>query len=60
MTARLEGGDSNKEEVECAMRSGRRKASVSFSDCSRPSVFSYLLPQKFVDLSNQMYIVRNN
>ncbi|ERI08473.1 hypothetical protein HMPREF0083_03423 [Aneurinibacillus aneurinilyticus ATCC 12856] len=22
----------------------------------RPSVFSYLLPQKFVDLSNQMYI----
>ncbi|ERI08492.1 hypothetical protein HMPREF0083_03442 [Aneurinibacillus aneurinilyticus ATCC 12856] len=26
----------------------------------RPSVFSYLLPQKFVDLSNQMYIYWNN
>jgi hypothetical protein len=36
-----------KEEVGRALHPGRRRAGVSFS---------YLLPQKFVDLSNQMYI----
>ncbi|ERI10644.1 hypothetical protein HMPREF0083_01257 [Aneurinibacillus aneurinilyticus ATCC 12856] len=36
-----------KEEIGYVLRSGRRKASVSFS---------YLPPQKCVDLSNQMYI----
>ncbi|ERI07111.1 hypothetical protein HMPREF0083_04816 [Aneurinibacillus aneurinilyticus ATCC 12856] len=53
----MEVGDTAKKEVGCALRFGRRKASVSFSDRSHPSFFSYLLPQKFVDLSNQMYIV---
>ncbi|MED4731992.1 hypothetical protein P9597_28445 [Aneurinibacillus migulanus] len=55
----MEGGDSEKEEVGCALRSGRRKANVSFSDRSlhRSSFFSYLSPQEFVDVSNQMYIV---
>ncbi|KIV56144.1 hypothetical protein [Aneurinibacillus migulanus] len=50
----MEVGDSEKEEIGCALRSSRRKASVSFSD--RPSFFSSLSPQEFVDLSNQMYI----
>ncbi|WP_152623476.1 hypothetical protein [Aneurinibacillus migulanus] len=53
----MEGGDSEKEEVGCALRSSRRKASVSFSNRYRPSFFSYLSLQEFVDLSNQMYIV---
>ncbi|KIV52649.1 hypothetical protein AM501_30270 [Aneurinibacillus migulanus] len=56
----MEGGDSEKEEVGCALRSSRRKANVSFSDRSRPPpfllFFPSLLPQEFVDLSNQMYI----
>ncbi|MED3421084.1 hypothetical protein P4420_30700, partial [Bacillus thuringiensis] len=54
----LEGGDSEKEEVGCALRSGRRKAACLFptAPAHRPSFFSYLSPQEFVDLSNQMYI----
>ncbi|MCP1358959.1 hypothetical protein [Aneurinibacillus migulanus] len=52
----MEVGDSEKEEGGCALRSSIRKANVSFSDRSRPSFFSYLSPQEFVDLSNQMYI----
>ncbi|MCP1358541.1 hypothetical protein [Aneurinibacillus migulanus] len=47
-----------KEEGGYALRPGRRKANVSFSDPSRSSFFSSLSPQKFVDLSNQMYIVK--
>ncbi|WP_161795157.1 hypothetical protein [Aneurinibacillus migulanus] len=41
MVAWLEVGDSEKEEVGYA---------------HRPSFFSYLSPQEFVDVSNQMYI----
>ncbi|MED0893468.1 hypothetical protein [Aneurinibacillus migulanus] len=52
----MEGGDSEKEEVGCTLHSSRRKANVSFSDRSRPSFFSSLSPQEFVDVSNQMYI----
>ncbi|MED4727080.1 hypothetical protein P9597_02800 [Aneurinibacillus migulanus] len=33
-----------KEEAGCALRSGRRKASVSFSDSSRPPPFLLFLP----------------
>ncbi|WP_053912255.1 hypothetical protein [Aneurinibacillus migulanus] len=47
-----------KEEGGYALRPGRKKADVSFS-ARRPSFFSYLSPQEFVDLSNQMYIVWN-
>ncbi|KIV55897.1 hypothetical protein AM501_26705 [Aneurinibacillus migulanus] len=54
----MEVGDSEKEEVGCALRSSRRKASVSFSDRSHPPPFLlfYLSPQEFVDVSSQMYI----
>ncbi|ERI10940.1 hypothetical protein HMPREF0083_00965 [Aneurinibacillus aneurinilyticus ATCC 12856] len=54
----MEGGNSEKEEGGCALRSSRREASVFFltTPAPRPSVFSYLLPQQFVGLSNQMYI----
>ncbi|MCP1358643.1 hypothetical protein [Aneurinibacillus migulanus] len=44
----MEVGDSEKEEVGCALRFSRRKANVSFSNLSS---------QEFVDVSNQMYIV---
>ncbi|MED4732360.1 hypothetical protein P9597_30520 [Aneurinibacillus migulanus] len=52
----MEVGNSEKEDVGCALRSSRRKANVFFSDRHRPSFFSSLSPQEFVDLSNQMYI----
>ncbi|WP_152623431.1 hypothetical protein [Aneurinibacillus migulanus] len=39
----MEGGDSEKEEGGCALRSGRRKANVSFSDRSRPPPFLLFL-----------------
>ncbi|MED0896551.1 hypothetical protein [Aneurinibacillus migulanus] len=38
----MEGGNSEKEEVGCALRSSRRKASVSFSD--RPLPFLLFFP----------------
>ncbi|KIV53283.1 hypothetical protein TS64_20115 [Aneurinibacillus migulanus] len=49
-----------KEEGGYVLRSGRRKASMSFSDRSCPPSFLLfsLSPQEFVDVSNQMYIVR--
>ncbi|MCP1357662.1 hypothetical protein [Aneurinibacillus migulanus] len=50
----MEGSDSEKEEVGCALRFSRRKANVSFSN--GPSFFSTLSPQEFVDVSNQMHI----
>ncbi|KIV57400.1 hypothetical protein AM501_29580 [Aneurinibacillus migulanus] len=55
----MEGGDSEKEKVGCALRSSRRKANVSFptAPAHRPSFLSSLSPQEFVDVSNQMYIV---
>ncbi|MED0894203.1 hypothetical protein [Aneurinibacillus migulanus] len=54
----MEEDDSEKEEGGCALRSSRRKANVSFSARSHhlPSFFSYLSPQEFIDVSNQMYI----
>ncbi|MED4731579.1 hypothetical protein P9597_26285 [Aneurinibacillus migulanus] len=40
----MEVGDSEKEEVGCALRSSRRKANVPFSDRSRPPPFLLFLP----------------
>ncbi|MMZ60227.1 hypothetical protein D1872_223050 [compost metagenome] len=40
----MEGGDSEKKEVGSALRSGRRKANVSFSDRSRPPAFLLFFP----------------
>ncbi|WP_235499271.1 hypothetical protein, partial [Aneurinibacillus migulanus] len=44
MLAFLEGGDSEKEEGGCALRSSRKKANVAFSDRSRPPPFLLFFP----------------
>ncbi|WP_161806146.1 hypothetical protein [Aneurinibacillus migulanus] len=47
-----------KEEGGYALRPGRKRRTCLFptAPAHHPSFFSYLSPQEFVDLSNQMYI----
>ncbi|MED0895193.1 hypothetical protein P4T35_24000, partial [Aneurinibacillus migulanus] len=47
-----------KEEGGYALRPGRKRRTCLFPivPAHRPSFFSYLSPQEFVDVSNQMYI----
>ncbi|MED4728287.1 hypothetical protein P9597_09055 [Aneurinibacillus migulanus] len=53
----MEAGDSEKEEVGCAPAEERQTYLFPTVPAHCPSFFSSLSPQKFVDLSNQMYIV---
>ncbi|WP_235499300.1 hypothetical protein [Aneurinibacillus migulanus] len=48
-----------KEEGGYALRPGRKRGTCLFPTAPThcPSFFSYLPPQEFVDVSNQMYIV---
>ncbi|KON96723.1 hypothetical protein AF333_15810 [Aneurinibacillus migulanus] len=54
----MEGGDSEKRRgwMRPAIRQ-KRDQRVFFRPAHRPSFFSSLSPQEFVDVSNQMYIV---
>ncbi len=60
MVAWLAGGEMEKEEGGYALRPGKKRRTCLFPTVPAhlPSFFSYLSPQEFVDVSNQMYIKR--